>query len=134
LLHNEGYPRFCKGLRFLELVIELSSSADLENDIDIKSVVEAAIQFNDIGMVEEHLDLNLPNELISDLLLVQQFLLYYLQRANKVGVALTHQINPSILPISELFQSREIFHAHFPCFPLPDWKLGNFMFEAGIDY
>lgn len=70
LLHNEGYPCLRQGLRFLELMIQLSSRSDLQNNVDVDRIMEAPIHLDDIRMIEEHLYLNLSDELISDLLLM----------------------------------------------------------------
>ena len=41
---------------------EMISRAILHNEIDIFLIVEEPIEFDDVGMVEVHLNLDLPNE------------------------------------------------------------------------
>jgi len=64
LTHDEGDSRLREGLWLLKLVVELSPSAHLQNNVYIRSIVEAAIHFDDVGVVEEHLDLDLADELV----------------------------------------------------------------------
>lgn len=71
LLHYKCYSWLRERLRLLQLVIELTSSSNLKNNVDISRVVEAAIHFDYIGVIEKHLDLYFSNELIRYLLLMQ---------------------------------------------------------------
>lgn len=71
LLHDEGCPRFWKGQGFFDLMEELAAHSDLKNDINIGGVFKTAVHLDYIGMVEEHLDLNFPQELLSNFLLLQ---------------------------------------------------------------
>lgn len=51
LLHNECYPRLGKRLGFLELMVELASCPHFQNDVDVESIMEATVKFNDVRMV-----------------------------------------------------------------------------------
>ena len=70
LLHNEGYPCLGQRLGLLELMVKLPSRPHLQNNVDIDCIMEATVHLDDIRMIEEHLYLNLPNELICYFLLV----------------------------------------------------------------
>jgi len=70
LFHDEGYPSLIQGLGFLQLMVQLPSCSHLEDDIDVDTIVEAAIHLDYVGMVQKDLDLYLTNELIRDFLLV----------------------------------------------------------------
>ena len=51
LPHDESDPSLGERLRFLELVVELSSCAYLKDDVDVEFVMEAAVHLDDVGMV-----------------------------------------------------------------------------------
>jgi hypothetical protein len=78
LPHNEGDPCLRERLRLLELMIELPSSSNFQYNVDVDCIVEAAIHLDDVGMIQEHLYLDLTCELIGNFLLMQQLLLDYL--------------------------------------------------------
>ena len=78
LLHNKGNPSLRQRLRFLQLMVQLPSGAHLQDDVYIGRIIEATIHLDDVGVVEEHLDLDLSDELLSYLLFMQQLLLYHL--------------------------------------------------------
>lgn len=71
LLHDEGNPGFGEGLSLLELMVELASSAYLENDVDVDRITEAAVHLDDVGVIQKHLNLHLSCKLVSYLLLVE---------------------------------------------------------------
>ncbi len=145
LPHNEGNAGLGEGLGFFELVVELPARTDLENDVDVGCVMEAAVHFDDVGVVEEHLDFDLTDELVSDLLLMDQLLFDNLQRTDEVRILLLHQVNPSIFTVSQLFQLREVIHGHFSgfCFRRPPeisregqlfGQMGSVGLESGLDH
>lgn len=113
LLHDEGYPCLRQRLRLLELMVKLPSCSDLQNNVDVDCVVEAAIHLDDIRMIEEHLDLNLSGELICYLLFMQQLLLYYFKSAYEVAILLLHQIHSAVFATSQLFYLDEVINTHF---------------------
>jgi hypothetical protein len=51
-------------------------------------------------VVQEHLYLDLTSELVSDLLFVQQFLLYDFERADEPGVFLLRQEDASVFAVA----------------------------------
>ncbi len=80
-------------------MVELPSRAYLQDDVDVELVVEAAVHLDDVGMVQEHLDLHLPRKLVSYLLLMQQLLLDHLQSAHEVAPPLTYQVHTPVFAI-----------------------------------
>ena len=76
--------------------------------------MEAAEHLDDVGMVEKHLDFNLTYKLVSDLLLVQQLLLYDLQGTDKARALLSNKVHSSVLPRSQLLDLVEVLHPHLP--------------------
>lgn len=112
LPHDERDPRLRQRLGFFELVVELPPCPHLQNNVYIGRVVETAVHLDDIGVVEEHLDLDLSRELVGDLLLPQQTLLYDLQRTDEIRVSLTHEVHPAVLAVSQLFDLHEIVNGH----------------------
>lgn len=81
-------------------MVELSSCADFQDDVDVGDIVEAAIHFYDVRVVEKHLDLYFSDELVSYLLLVEQLLLDHLQSADEAGVLLFHEVDAAIFAIA----------------------------------
>jgi hypothetical protein len=81
-------------------MVKLSACSHFQNDVDIRIIVKAAVHLDDVGMVKEHLNFNLSDELVSYLLLVQEFLLYHLQRAYKIAVLLFHKVHSSVFTVS----------------------------------
>jgi hypothetical protein len=76
LSHEPGHIFFRhRGLLF-KLMEELSTSTHFHDQIYGLGVIEKPEKFHDISVVEEHLNLNFSDELLGDLLLDQQFLLY----------------------------------------------------------
>lgn len=100
--------------------------------------MKATIHLDDIRMVEEHLDLDLPCKLICYLLFLQQALLDYLQSADEVGISLAHQINSSIFAITQLFDLYEVLYTHLPDLTRDIPHSGKLhtiiILECGLDY
>lgn len=78
LFHDEGDLGFREGLILLEVLVELPSGAHLQDDVDVCGVIQVAVHLDDVRVIQEHLNLELAHELLGQLLLVQQLLLYYL--------------------------------------------------------
>jgi hypothetical protein len=55
-------------------VVKLPAGADLQNDVNIALIVEVAVHFDDVGVVEVHLDFELSYKLLSDLLFLEESL------------------------------------------------------------
>ena len=70
LFHHKGNPSLGQGLSLLELMIQLTSCAYLQNDVDIDRIAETTIHLDDIRMVQKHLYLHLSCKLIGYFLLV----------------------------------------------------------------
>ena len=51
LTHDEGYSCLWERLRFFELMIELTSSSNFKNNVDVGNIIKAAIHFDDVGMI-----------------------------------------------------------------------------------
>lgn len=47
---------------------ELSSCSDFQNDVDVGFIIEISVHFDDVRVVEVHLDLQLSDELLDDVL------------------------------------------------------------------
>lgn len=88
LLDDGGHLGLLHGFGALELVEKLPASAHLQDDEDVRLIIEVAVHLDDIGVVEVELDLHLPDELLHDLLLLNQPLLDHLQRADETRVPL----------------------------------------------
>ncbi len=89
LLHDGGHPGLWHGFGLLELVVELPAGAHLQNDVDVALVVEVAVHLDDVGVAQEQLDLQLPDELLRYLLLLKQSLLDHLKRAHETRATLS---------------------------------------------
>lgn len=70
LSHDPSHPGLRHADAGLELLVELAAQGDLEYDVDIVGVVEVAVHFGDVRVVQEYLDLQLPDELLGYLLLL----------------------------------------------------------------
>lgn len=114
LSHDEGDPGLGQRLSLFELMVKLSSSPDLQDDVDVECIVEAAVHLDDVRVIEVHLDLHLPYELIGDFLLMKQLLLDYLQGADEVGRPLPYKVHSPVLAVAQLFDLDEVVNAHLP--------------------
>ena len=74
MLHDGGNFALGHGFSLLELVVKLPAGADLQNDVNIALVVEVAVHFDDVGVVEVHLDFELSYKLLGDLLFLEESL------------------------------------------------------------
>ena len=91
-------------------MIELSSCSYFKNDVDIRYIIEAAIHLDDVGMVQKHLNFDLTDELLSNFLLMQQFLFDNFQGTNKICIFFLHQIHSTIFTIAELLYANEVIN------------------------
>ena len=83
LPHHKSNARFGQRLRFFELMIELSSGSYFEYNINVGNIIKTTIHFDDVRMVKKHLDLDLPDELLSNFFFMQQFFLYHFESTNE---------------------------------------------------
>jgi hypothetical protein len=78
LAHDGSSFALGKGQVVLELFEELASHGYLQDDVDVLLVVEAAVELDDVGVAQEHLDLHLTDELLHNSLFKKDRLLYHL--------------------------------------------------------
>ena len=76
-------------------VVELAVGAKFKQGIEVLFVREKSIAFDDVGVVEERLDLYLPDKLTQQVLLNNLTLVHDLQGDSEVSVHLPCQINGS---------------------------------------
>ncbi len=69
LSHRESYIFFCHWGLLFKLVIQLSASSYLHDQVDSRFIIEKTVQFNYMGVVQKHLNLQLSYELFSYLLI-----------------------------------------------------------------
>lgn len=89
LLHDPCDSLLGKGLASFELLEELSPHGYFQDDVDVLLIVEAAVQLDYIGMGEEHLDLDFPQELLLNALLPHHCLFDHLQSHDKATATLS---------------------------------------------
>lgn len=53
-------------------MVELSSCTYFQQNIDVVGVLKASVHSDDIGMGDEHLNFDFPNELVYDFLLMDE--------------------------------------------------------------
>ena len=58
-------------LTAFKLVVKLAACSYLQNNVNASLVIKIAVHFDDVGMVEKHLNLELSDELLNDLLIFQ---------------------------------------------------------------
>lgn len=83
LLHYERNPRFWQRLRLFQVMVQLPSRSYLQNNINVFLIVKVPVHLDNIRMVEVHLNFELSDELLCDLLFFQQLLFDYFQRADE---------------------------------------------------
>lgn len=70
-------------------MVKLPSCSNLQDDVYIVFIVEVAVHFDDVGVVEIHLDFQLSDKLLCNLLFFQQSLLYHFQSTHKTCILLS---------------------------------------------
>lgn len=112
LFHQECH--FC--LRYLhrlfQKMVKLPSCPHLQNYVNFLVVIEVTVQFDDVGVVQKHLDLQFADKLLCDLLLYQQALLDHFQCANKTGPLFSHKVHSAVLAVSQLFHLLKMLGAY----------------------
>lgn len=88
LLHDVGDLDLSHWFGFPQLMIELSSCPHFEDDVDVCFVVKEAVHLDDVWVVKIGLNLEFPDELLSDFLFLQQFLLDFLESTGKPCISL----------------------------------------------
>ena len=71
LLHQICSFHLRHGLTSLQLLVKLTTQGHLQNNIDVIFVVKTTIHLDDVWMTQVHLDLDLSDKLIHDVLLLQ---------------------------------------------------------------
>ena len=64
-------------------MVELTSSAYFQDDVDVCFIMEEAVHLDDVGMVQKLLNLQLSRELLDDFFLHYDLLLDHLQGADE---------------------------------------------------
>lgn len=90
LFHQKGHFGLWQLLRLFKIVVKLTSSPDLQNNIDVLIVIEVAISFDYVRMVKVRLYFEFSNELLCNLFLYQKILLNYFQGTDKTSRFLPH--------------------------------------------
>lgn len=89
LLHNVP-SQVLRNFSFLpEKVVELSRKAKLQNEVDVLRISEESVHLDDIGVIQESLDLDLTDKL-NHQLTVHILLVYLLQRTHKTSSLVTN--------------------------------------------
>jgi len=85
----------------------LSTHGNLEDYVDVLLVFEEAIHFDDVGMVQVHLDFDFSDELLNNFLLNEHCFIYHFQCTDKATQLLS--------------KSRDLYLAKntFPYLPVP---------------
>lgn len=126
LPHDAGHLVLRHRLVLLQLFEELPARTHLQDNVDVNGVVEEAVHADDVGVVQEALDLELSDKLLGDLLLEQQPLLDYLQGADEVGLLLLGQEHLPVLARAQILDALEVVDGHLLLLlEGPDWPCGG---------
>ena len=98
---DEGGGFLGEGLSAGDDVEELSVAAQLHDDVEVLVVAEVAVDLDDVGVVEEALDLQLPHELHQEVLPHDPLLLDHLQPHDQPRTALPRQVHAPELPLAQ---------------------------------
>jgi hypothetical protein len=86
LLEDAADAVFGEAAVLLEGGVDVASAADLEDEVDVVFVGEEGVELHNVGVVQEDLDLDLPNQLVDELLLpMENALGDLLERTHEVG-------------------------------------------------
>jgi hypothetical protein len=64
-------------------MVKLTSRSHFQDDVDVVVVIEESVHLDDVGVVEKGLNLQFPNELLCDFLLLEQFFLYHFESTDE---------------------------------------------------
>ncbi len=112
LFHQECHFCLRELLGLFQEMVQLSSCTHFQNYVNVLVVIEVTVQFDDVGVVQKHLDLQFADELLGDLLLYQQALLDHFQCTNKTCPLFSHKVHSAILAVSQLFHLLKILGAY----------------------
>lgn len=74
---------FWHRLTSFEKMKQLSTSTNFQNDKNICLIIKVSVHFNNMRMIEEHLDFQLSNKLLYNLLIFQQLFFNHFYCTNK---------------------------------------------------
>ena len=83
LFHQEGHFSFGQIGVLFQVIIQLPTCTHFQDNVNVLYIIKIPVHLDDIGVVQENLDLKLPDKLLGDFLLHQQFLLYHFKGAHE---------------------------------------------------
>ena len=89
------------------MFVQLAFGSILNDQEDSLTIVEMAVEFQDIRVTEIALDFDLPSRLLLDLSLLKLALVQDLEGADKARDSFTSKIDPSKLPLTQGFPDFE---------------------------
>jgi hypothetical protein len=107
LLHDGASGFLVEFSLLLEEGVELSRAAELLNEVEVLLIAEEAVEPDDVGVVQEALDLHLAGELRQELLIDLLFA-YDLYRAYKTGLLVLPHEHLSEFARSQQLTQREV--------------------------
>lgn len=96
LFHDVGDPGLSHRFRLAQLMVELSSCTDFEDDVYVGFVVKEAIHPDNVGVVKIGLNFEFSNELLCDFLFFEEFLLDFLECTGEACISL-HRFSSYLL-------------------------------------
>ena len=93
VLGNKGSGLLRKIFVLGDNIVELAVRAEFEKSVEVSLIMEKTVNINDVGMIQEGLDLQLSNELLEDIILNYFFLLQHFHCHYEASMHLHHQIN-----------------------------------------
>lgn len=108
LLNDIGYGLFSKFPLFFDHFVKLSRSGEFHDQIDVELVMQHAIQFSDIGMIQAGLYLDFPDHLPNNILLDDDPLLNLLNSTYKPRANMLSHIDLPKLPTPNLHTQHKI--------------------------
>lgn len=113
----EDIAQDLNNLLLLELLLlpdefeEVISGAVLHDEVDLLLVVEVAVEFDDVGVAQVHLDLHLPHEGDLQVLLLDDLLGDGLDGADEAGVPVACDVDLPVLAGADLHAQLELLEA-----------------------
>ena len=108
LPHDPGYFGLRHGLQFFKLFKQLPAHGEFHQQIDVYSVVKEPVHSDDVRVVQETLNLELSDKLLSDIFFPEKLLLYYFDGDDEVGLLFLCQEDVPILPSPQLLNLLEV--------------------------
>jgi hypothetical protein len=98
---DEGGGFFRESLSSGDDIEELSVAAELHDDVEVLLIAEAAVDLDDVGVVEEALDLQFPQKLHEKVVPDDALLLNHLQAQDHPRPDLPRQVNAAELALAQ---------------------------------